>query len=244
MKNLQQKWLDELDYLNNSERIKDILDRKIALFRSVVLENNDLDLFLELVYCLLTAQTKFVSAYKVQEELKFDESFETRLFHSSDSDLFNYLMPILRKNIIRFHNNKTRNIVFARNLFIKNKKYLLREKLLSFEDNFERRTWLIDNVLGLSFKEASHFLRNIGYGQDLAILDRHVLRTLNFIGVIDKIPEVLNKTVYLENEKILRNFSEFLGVSMERLDFLLFALSKKNIEGESVSVFELIEGLK
>ncbi|MDX9971262.1 MAG: DNA lyase [Candidatus Gracilibacteria bacterium] len=244
MTNLDQKWLDELDFLHRHEKIKEILDRKIALFRANFELNGDIDLFLELVYCLLTAQTKFISAASVVEELKYDESFEIRLFSSSDEDLFSFLMPILRKNIIRFHNNKAKNIVYARNLFIKNRKYLLREKLLSFDDNFEKRSWLIDNVLGLSYKEASHFLRNIGFGKDLAILDRHVLRTLKYIGLIDEVPEVLNKIVYLKNEEVLRDFSKFLGISMERLDFLLFALSKKSIEGENVSVFELIEGLK
>ena len=28
----------------------------------------------------------------------------------------------------------------------------------------------------MSYKEASHFLRNIGFGENIAILDRHILK--------------------------------------------------------------------
>lgn len=241
---LTQNWIDELDFLNNDKKIIDILDRKISLFKANFELNGDLDLFFELVYCLLTAQTKFVSAAKVVEELKYDEKFDTRFYKSSDSDFFNYLMPILRKNVIRFHNNKANNIVYARKSFLKNDQLILRDKLIELDGNFERRKWLIDNVLGFSYKESSHFLRNIGFGNNLAILDRHVLRTMHWLGVSHEIPETITSKVYLEYEKKLTDFSSFVGIPMERLDFLLFILSKRHIEKSEIDVFSLLEELK
>lgn len=41
----------------------------------------------------------------------------------------------------------------------------------------------------MSYKEASHFLRNVGFGEDVAILDRHILRNLERLAVIDEIPK-------------------------------------------------------
>lgn len=244
MANFEQKWLDELEFLNRHERIKDILDKKIALFKANFEKNGEIDLFLELVYCLLTAQTKFVSAALVVDTLKYDEKFDIRLFKSSDAEFENYLALILRQHIIRFHNNKARNIVYSRNLFVKGDRIILREKLSGFKDLFEMRKWLIDNVMGLSYKEASHFLRNIGFGKEFAILDRHVLRTLNWLGIIEEIPDTLSPSVYLDFEKRLKNFSDFSGISMEKMDFLLFILSKKHIEKDEIDIFSVLEKLK
>jgi N-glycosylase/DNA lyase len=62
----------------------------------------------------------------------------------------------------------------------------LRKRLRSFSDPFARRDWLAQEkqVKGLGYKEASHFLRNIGV-KGHAILDKHVMRCLADVGVID-----------------------------------------------------------
>ena len=39
------------------------------------------------------------------------------------------------------------------------------------------RDWLVKNIKGLGYKEASHFLRNIGY-KNYAIVDFHILDLL------------------------------------------------------------------
>ena len=62
----------------------------------------------------------------------------------------------------------------------------LRERLESFGDAFERRDWLAQDprIKGLGYKEASHFLRNIGF-KGYGILDKHIVRSLFELGVID-----------------------------------------------------------
>jgi len=42
--------------------------------------------------------------------------------------------------------------------------------------------WLVKNLTGLGYKEAGHFLRNIGSGK-IAILDRHILRNLHALAL-------------------------------------------------------------
>lgn len=85
------------------------------------------------------------------------------------------------------------------------------------------REWLVKNVKGVGMKEASHFIRNIGFGgKELAILDRHILKNLKELKVIEKIPKKLTKKTYLEIEEKMREFCKMLGISMYELDMLLW----------------------
>ena len=77
-------------------------------------------------------------------------------------------------------------------------------------------------MLGLGYKEASHFLRNIGLGEDLAILDRHILKNLVLLGVIDEVPSSLSRKTYLDIERRMTEFSKRLGINMGQLDLLLW----------------------
>jgi N-glycosylase/DNA lyase len=77
-------------------------------------------------------------------------------------------------------------------------------------------------VLGLGYKEASHFLRNIGLGEDLAILDRHILKNLMLLGVIREVPTSLSRKTYLEIERKMTAFSKEAGIPMSKLDLLLW----------------------
>ena len=49
-------------------------------------------------------------------------------------------------------------------------------------------------------------MRNNGMGEKLAILDRHILKNMKLLGVIDKIPDSINRKVYLELEQKLTVF--------------------------------------
>lgn len=91
-----------------------------------------------------------------------------------------------------------------------------------FNQNKDARGWLAQNVTGMGYKEASHFLRNIGLGEDLAILDRHVLKNLRLLGVIEEIPSSLSKSRYFEIEKSMKEFAEEINVPMGRLDLVLW----------------------
>ncbi len=87
------------------------------------------------------------------------------------------------------------------------------------------REWFVENIKGFGYKEASHFLRNIGLGKDIAILDRHILKNLKKYGVIDKIPSSLgSRRVYLEIEEKMKGFSKKTGIPLEDMDLLFWSL--------------------
>jgi N-glycosylase/DNA lyase len=77
-------------------------------------------------------------------------------------------------------------------------------------------------IKGLGYKEASHFLRNIGF-KGYAILDIHILRSLHEFGVIDspKPPSTRNK--YLETEAKLKEFAKEISIDFDELDLLLWS---------------------
>jgi Thermostable 8-oxoguanine DNA glycosylase len=88
---------------------------------------------------------------------------------------------------------------------------------------FELREWLVKNVLGLGYKEASHFLRNIGRNDGLAILDRHILRNLKRLGVIQSIPKSISRKYYLDIEQRFSKFADDLGIALDELDLVFWS---------------------
>ena len=79
------------------------------------------------------------------------------------------------------------------------------------------------NIKGFGMKEASHFLRNIGLGDNLAILDVHILDNLKTLGVIDEIPKNMSDKNYLKIESKLRDFSRLVGIPMDELDLVFWS---------------------
>ena len=87
----------------------------------------------------------------------------------------------------------------------------------------QAREWLVKNVKGIGYKEASHFLRNVGF-DDVAILDRHVLSVLREYGLIDEVPRSLTRGRYLEIEEKLVGLAGKLGLTLGELDLYLWYL--------------------
>jgi N-glycosylase/DNA lyase len=123
---------------------------------------------------------------------------------------------------VRFRGNKSRFLVEARKLFTVDGKINIRQKLKSFDDIYALRAWIIQNIKGIGYKEAGHFLRNIGLGKDLAILDRHILKNIVVFGIIKEIPKSLTPKIYEEIEKQMQNFCKKTKIPMGHLDMLLW----------------------
>jgi N-glycosylase/DNA lyase len=100
----------------------------------------------------------------------------------------------------------------------------LRRLLESFDCRHARRDFFAKNksVKGLGYKEASHFLRNIGF-PGYAILDKHILNSLREMGVISKRMRPATQAGYLEIEKKLEAFAQEIGIDMDHLDLLLWS---------------------
>src|SRR5438045_6272353 len=95
----------------------------------------------------------------------------------------------------------------------------LRERLVSFRDPIERRDWLAKDprVKGLGYKEASHFLRNIGF-EGYAILDKHIVRCLYELGVIGSPKQPTTRGRYLQTESEVRRLAKESRISFDALE--------------------------
>lgn len=181
-------------------------------FDNVWKNGTEEEIFAELVFCLFTPQSKAVSCWAAVNEL----ADENMIFDATHEQIAKKIAKV------RFRNNKARYVIEARKLFTVNGKMKIKEKLASFENIYELREWIIKNIKGIGYKEAGHFLRNIGIGKDLAILDRHILKNLKILGAIDEIPKMLNKKTYIETEKKMQAFCKKSGIPMSHMDMLLW----------------------
>lgn len=187
------------------ETRKKIIRDRLADFASVKPDAY----FYELVYCLLTPQSSAINAARAVERLKAAGLAEREIdpaIHLHQKDFY-----------IRFHNTKGRHITDARQKFP--------EIMIALENGHsspQLREWLVKHVKGLGWKEASHFLRNIGH-RNLAILDRHILKNLKKHGVIKEIPKTLTPTRYLFIERRFEEFAGAIGITMDELDLLFWS---------------------
>ena len=171
--------------------------------------------FYEIAYCLLTPQSRAVDAEKAVQLLR-QHDFANVTFNPE---------PVLHQKefYIRFHRTKAKHL-----LALKTSYPAIAGHLTNGSSGRELRLWLIDNVKGLGWKEASHLLRNIGH-ENLAILDRHILRNLIRSGVIRSLPKTLTAKRYLAIEKKFLTFAGRIGISMDELDLLFWSLETGEI---------------
>jgi N-glycosylase/DNA lyase len=130
----------------------------------------------------------------------------------------------------RYPRARARYIVETREFLIRNHGMQLRRLLDGFDDWLERRDWLAKEkgIKGLGYKEASHFLRNIGF-RGYAILDKHVLRCLAELKIIKDESPPKNRARYLEIEQKLRDFCHDLKIDFDEMDLVLWCIKTGEI---------------
>ena len=188
------------------------IKRRLQEFKEVFNQNNE-RVLAELAFCLCTPQSKATVCWNAIESL-----MKNNLLYIGTAE---QIKPFL--NAVRFSEKKSKYIVAARELFTENGKLKIKEKIKLINDVFELREWLVENVKGLGMKESSHFLRNIGFSHNLAILDRHILKNLKELKVIDEIPKSLTKKKYLEIEQKMKAFAKRISIPLDNLDLLLWS---------------------
>lgn len=200
------------DLLKKYETRKTEIKKRLDEFRKTK-DMGDEIIFAELAFCLCTPQSKATTCWNAVQAL-----VKNNLLYSGKKE---QIKPFL--NAVRFNENKSKYIVEARKLFFDDGKLNLRKLINSFDDVYELREWLAENVNGFGFKESSHFLRNIGIGNGLAILDIHILKNLKKYGVIEEVSKYLSKKKYLELENRMKKFAEDVGIPIDELDLLLWS---------------------
>lgn len=192
--------------------IQDEIRSRLQEFDSVLKTGDEESIFAELVFCILTPQSKARSCWAAVERL-LDKGL---LLTGAEDQVLKELTGV------RFKYKKAGYVIKARNMFMIDGKLSIKSRISRFSDVYDAREWLVRNVKGIGYKEASHFLRNVGPGADLAILDRHILKNLRSLQVIDEVPASLSRRRYLEIEEGMKELSEKTKIPMSHLDLVLW----------------------
>jgi N-glycosylase/DNA lyase len=208
--NREEALLKEIENLKRSP-VKNLVEARIQEFQKMSSKPNS-EIFKELCFCILTANFNAEKCIKIHEEI--------------GNELLTLTKPQLTQKLrslgYRYPNKRAHYIVEARK-----HKNTLKPIINSFKDENALREWLVKNIKGIGYKEASHFLRNIGF-TNLAILDFHILNILTRYKIAEK-PKTLTKKNYLKIEQTLKRIAEKLDITLAELDLYLWYLETKKI---------------
>jgi len=193
--------------------------RRLAEFRDVWRDGSDERLWEELVFCIFTAGAS------ARMGLRSIEAVRPLLAEGEHADLAQAL-----SGVHRYPNSRSGYIVVTREYLHEDCRMRLRERLSGFSDPLARRDWLARErrIKGLSYKEASHYLRNIGFS-GYAILDKHILRSLAELGVLASPAPPTTRARYLAIEEELRRFARRLAIDFDELDLVLWSMKTGEI---------------
>jgi len=168
----------------------------------LIKDKGEKEIFRELAFCILTAGTSAELGIKTIDHLG------DVIFSGTEREIQKKL-----KEVYRFYNLRANYLHLARFSF---PNINLNSKNV--------RDDLVLGVKGLGMKEASHFLRNIGY-KDYAIVDFHIVDFLVRNNLMKPLKsKSLNKNKYLEAENILKKIAEKTNLSLGELDLYLWYL--------------------
>ena len=202
------------EFISSYELKREAIQIRLAEFTAIRESASDTKLFEELVFCIFTA------GCSARMGLNSIEKVRSSLSKGSHLQIENKLV-----GSHRYPRARAGYIVHTRKYLKQECSMKLREKLESFGDDWiTRRDFFAANkgIKGIGYKEASHFLRNIGY-RGYAILDKHILRTLHEVNLIDSPNPPSTQKKYLAVEELMLNFADRIKIDFDELDLLLWS---------------------
>jgi N-glycosylase/DNA lyase len=208
----------ELIKTTHRER-KSEIRRRLSEFAAVAERGDDRELWAEMVYCF------FTGGCSARMGLNALEAVRPVLMTGDQAELSGRL-----RGVHRYPNARARYIVASREFLKEHCGLKLRNKLHGFTCAQERRDWLVreKGIKGLGYKEASHYLRNIGF-KGYAILDKHVLNCLAELKIIDDAKPPNTRAKYLMVEERLRKLTQDIRIDFDELDLVLWSMKTGTI---------------
>ena len=202
----------------HTERRTEIRTR-LAEFEAVWKTETDERLWEEMVFCF------FTGGCSARMGLRSVEAVRPILLTGNSHELSQAL-----RGRHRYPNARAGYIVASREFLQAHCGLRLRKKLESFDNDLERRDWLVKEkgIKGLGYKEASHYLRNIGL-KGYAILDKHILRSLAELKIIDDPKPPATRLKYLTIEEKLKDLAKLTKIDFDELDLVLWSMKTGEI---------------
>ena len=193
---------------------RDEIRQRLADFAAIGTHGTDTQLWEEMVFCF------FTGGCSARMGLNSLEAVKPILMTADQPHLAKAL-----SGVHRYPNARSRYIVASRTFLREHCDLKLRKKLNSFDCRLERRDWLVreKGIKGLGYKEASHYLRNIGF-TGYAILDKHVLNCMTELKIIDEPKPPNTRSRYLMVEEKLRQLTKMTEIDFDELDLVLWSM--------------------
>jgi N-glycosylase/DNA lyase len=202
------------------------------------------DLWRELVACILGSRVRFHVAHAAVERMSranlLSETRRSSRYEEYQRDVIAALSGTTKprrsprfQSLYPFPRLRAKQIrAAAQTLYAQSG--TIHELLDDVRDLREVRRHLASEVAGLGPKQASLFLRNIGYAAHVAVLDVHVLTYMNWIGLtttpVKSVPTVRQ---YEALEDAFIKYSSSVGYTPDRLDlavWVVIRVAKKEYE--------------
>jgi N-glycosylase/DNA lyase len=199
-----EKLIEKVERLKKTP-LKTVIDERMKDF-NYFRDASSEEVFLEMCFCFMTANFQAEKSWKIQKELG------SKMWTLEEEAL----QLELKRLGHRFWPQRGTRICEARGF-----KDSILDELAKFDNEIEMREWIVKNFKGLGMKEASHFLRNVGYN-NVAIIDKHIINILVSEEIIER-PKTVTPTKYVEIEKALREIAQKTKLSLGELDLYLWS---------------------
>jgi N-glycosylase/DNA lyase len=132
------------------------------------------------------------------------------------------------RSAVAHHRHPHRIGRWVETLFVDDKRMLrlALEMLTVQEEPVLIRRRLAAGVAGLGPKQASLLLRNLGRGRRLAVLDLHVLRFMQLLGISTRGGHVASIAGYERVEVAFVAYAEYRGVAADALDLAVWVVMR------------------
>jgi len=225
--------------MNSFFKIQDVVlrvsDEAKLLVPEMPVIKNESKLLSELVLCILSSQEKYEVALAVAKQLK---KYNILVIPKNDFELLqikSQIKNILSKPVsfifngksysrrLRFFSKKSSYIITTlKNIYLNN---LTIKKIINYETCvLAVRKNIINYCQGLGPKQASMFLRNIGFHSEFAVLDKHVIDYMKLIGLVSgSLSNFSSISSYQKIETKLKIYAESININILHLDLAIWA---------------------
>lgn len=195
------------------------ISARLGEFAAVWQSEADDRIWEEMVYCF------FTGGCSARMGMRSVDAVRPLLRSGSQPELAKALT-----GVHRYPNARSKYVVHSRDFLESELGFEIKQHLREFDCENKRRDWLVreKGIKGLGYKEASHFLRNIGF-RGYAILDKHVLNCLFELKIIDDPKPPSTRSRYLSVEESLRQFAQATGIDFDEMDLVLWSMKTGEI---------------
>jgi len=204
-----------------------------TLIPSIEVTRSEKKLLTELILCILSSQEKYEIALSASKQIQRTLVMPTdkNTLRVSKNEIQYILSHPIRftyqnkkyERRIRFFERKISYIQKTlENLY--NKKIVLKDIVAGKSRcPYELRKTIMNHSFGLGPKQASMFLRNIGYSNELAVLDKHVVDYMQILGLTNlNLTSISRISIYQQMEQELRKYADQNKVGLLHLDLAIW----------------------